>query len=198
MNKLTQDDVDAAADAIAAKGEVPTQEKVRAACGDRGSMSTINRCLASWRAKRAETQRLLEIELSPALQERALVWISWLKSEIREAYAKEHALRELEHERREAALRADLDAACVEADKLTEELAARQAAASMQAADLEALRTEVSALQQAKAELEAKAIVDATVIAELRAAIADIVRAKAETSETKVHPERQVPSPAAA
>lgn len=134
--KLTQDEVNAAADAIAAKGEVPTQEKVRAACGGRGSMSTINRCLAAWRAKRVEAQRLLEIELSPALQERALIWISGLKSEIREAYAREQALREAEHERREAALRADLDAACVEADKLTDELAAGQAAAATQAAEL--------------------------------------------------------------
>ncbi|SFQ69229.1 replication region DNA-binding N-term [Roseivivax halotolerans] len=55
---IAQDDVFAAADAIAARGGEPTNASVRAELGDRGSFSTISPLIKEWREQQEEIAAL--------------------------------------------------------------------------------------------------------------------------------------------
>src|SRR6185437_1208657 len=63
---ITQDQVNAAADALVAAGDKPTVEKVRTALGT-GSPNTVTRMLDTWRGGLAERlQNILQLPELPA------------------------------------------------------------------------------------------------------------------------------------
>lgn len=75
---LTDDQVFAAADAIAARGERPTQDKVREALGG-GSFATIGPALRRWRDAQEESAQLAGVDVPDTVESRgrellALVW----------------------------------------------------------------------------------------------------------------------------
>lgn len=119
--KLKAEEIYAAADALVERGEEPTQLAVREACGNRGSETTINKHLRVWRAARDAAKVAIASELSAADQERALVLVASLQSEIRGRYERELARRQEDCLRREAALSAELDNAAEETERLVAE-----------------------------------------------------------------------------
>lgn len=119
--KLKAEEVYAAADALVERGEEPTQLAVREACGNRGSETTINKHLRDWRAAREAAKVAIASELSAADQERALVLVASMQSEIRGRFETELARRHEDHLRREAALSAELDDAAEETERLVAE-----------------------------------------------------------------------------
>lgn len=75
---LSDEHVFAAADAIAARGERPTQEKVREKLGG-GSFATIGPALRRWRDAQEEAAQLAEVDLPDSVEAKgrellALVW----------------------------------------------------------------------------------------------------------------------------
>ena len=116
---LTQEDVWEAADALAARGEHPTQDAVRAECGNRGSNSTIGPYLRAWHEKRDSNRRVVNFDLTDAQKELALVWIANLVREMRTSYDAVAAQVDGDVRRRETEMLLELEAAREEAEELS-------------------------------------------------------------------------------
>ena len=118
---VTQAEVSAAADALVARGEEPTQKKVRAECGERGSMATIGKYLGVWRAEKQGEATLLEAELSADLKAKAELFVVSVQADLRGQFDLEAKRQAADARRREAELNTALENACEEADALTVE-----------------------------------------------------------------------------
>lgn len=118
---LTEEEIVAAAEALLKEGREPTQEAVRAACGNRGSHTTINKYLSRWKAARAVAEVNIAAQLSGPRREQALTLFAAMHSDIRKEYEVELSRRVAEHARREAELEAELDQAADETERLVEE-----------------------------------------------------------------------------
>lgn len=169
---LSDEQVFAAADAIAARGDRPTQEKVREALGG-GSFATIGPALRRWRDAQEEAAQLAGVEVPDSVEARgrellALVW--------REASSRAQA----GHAALQAAV-SDLEAAVEEA-----EAEGTRAVATVEN-ELEEERTARSELDRRVRDLELelaglRAVADRVEKAETRA---DRAEARADKLETK-------------
>lgn len=130
-NKVTPEEVFAAADDLLAGGQEPTQEKIRALLGERGSMSTINKHLRHWRAT-IEMQTIAAEFTSEQQQKFLLVMVDLTKS-MRENFEAQLGKILAAQRHQEETQAADLTAACEEADRLAAELAASQNASGLRA-----------------------------------------------------------------
>lgn len=169
---LTDEQVFAAADAVEARGERPTQHNVRDELGG-GSFATIGPALRRWRQAREDAADLAEVELPDSVEARgrellALVW--------REASARAQA----GHAALQAAV-ADLERAVEEA-----EAEGTRAVATVEK-ELEGERTARAELDRRFRDLELelaglRAVADRVEKAETRA---DRAEARADKLETK-------------
>jgi hypothetical protein len=169
---LSDEQVFAAADAIAARGERPTQEKVREALGG-GSFATIGPALRRWRDAQDEAAQLAGVDVPDSVEARgrellALVW--------REASSRAQA----GHAALQAAV-SDLEQAVEEAE------AEGTRAVAMVETELEEERTARAELDRRVRDLELelaglRAVADRVEKAETRA---DRAEARADKLETK-------------
>lgn len=169
---LSDEQVFAAADAIAARGERPTQEKVREALGG-GSFATIGPALRRWRDAQDEAAQLAGVDVPDSVEARgrellALVW--------REASSRAQA----GHAALQAAV-SDLEQAVEEAE------AEGTRAVAMVETELEEERTARAELDRRIRDLELelaglRAVADRVEKAETRA---DRAEARADKLETK-------------
>jgi len=114
---ITESAVFAAADAIAAAGQRPTQALVREHLGG-GSFATIGPALKKWRAAQWEQSELAEVELPPELDEAlqqlgGRVWQAAIAAAEAKLVAEREAL---------AAARAELEAEAAEAAEAVKQL----------------------------------------------------------------------------
>ncbi|MGP9655946.1 DNA-binding protein [Halomonas sp. AOP35-4E-18] len=100
---LTIEKIHAAADQIAAQGERPTLNRVRAALGG-GSFSTISEAMQEWREQQSEEYALAEVQVPEAVADRVqqLQAAAW-QAAIEEAERRLAAEREALHEAQEKA-----------------------------------------------------------------------------------------------
>lgn len=169
---LSDEQVFAAADGIAARGERPTQDKVREALGG-GSFATIGPALRRWRDAQEESAQLAGVDVPDSVDARgrellALVW--------REASTRAQA----GHSALQAAV-ADLERAVEEAE------AEGTRAVAMVETELEKERTARAELDRRVRDLELdlarlRAVADRVEKAEARA---DRAEARADKLETK-------------
>ena len=206
---LTDEQVFAAADAIAVRGDRPTQEKVREALGG-GSFATIGPALRRWRAAQEEAAELAGVDVPDSVEARgrellALVWreassraqaghaalqaaVADLEAAVEEAEAEgtravETVEKELEEER---TARAELDRRVRD---LELELAGLRAVADrVEKAEARADRSEARAEK-----LEAKAD---QALADLATARADLATARAERAAAEERLKKSGPGPA--
>jgi chromosome segregation ATPase len=155
---LTQEQILAAADAIAAAGQRPTLEAVRQRVG--GSYSTISPVLAEWKARQAARAQPVREAPPAAVTERleALggeVWAVALELATARLRAEREALEaaraELEVERAEAVELADRQAADIEA--LTSRLSGIEAAEQAARRESDELRGRLAAAESRVEEL---------------------------------------------
>lgn len=194
---LTDEQVFAAADAVEARGERPTQHNVRDELGG-GSFATIGPALRRWRQAREDAADLAEVELPDSVEARgrellALVW--------REASARAQA----GHAALQAAV-ADLERAVEEAEAELEKERADRAALDRRFRDLElelaglrsvADRVEKAEIRADRAEARAdKLEVKADqALADLATARADLATARAERASAEERLKRSGSAP---
>lgn len=189
-NKVTAEEVFAAADALVAAGQEPTQEKVRALLGGRGSMSTINKNLRLWRTKRDNEVQAIAAELTLEQQQSFLSVLADVAKTIRTDFETQLAKLRAAQRHQEETNAADLTAACDEADRLAEELSASKEATRIACEALAACKADFAVLQAEQAHLSAERLQDKAVIAELRSAVAEFSKIRAEDLDAAI--ERRV------
>ena len=99
---LTIEKIHAAADQIAAQGERPTLNRVRAALGG-GSFSTISEAMQEWREQQSEEHALAEVQVPEAVAERvqqlqAAAWQAAMEEAERRLVAEREALHEAQEQ----------------------------------------------------------------------------------------------------
>lgn len=177
-NKVTAEDVFAAADAMVARGEEPTQEKIRALL-ERGSMSTINKHLKLWRTKRNIEMQTIAAEFTFEQQQSFLLVMADLTKSIREDFEAQLGKIFAAQRHQEETQAADLTAACDEADRLAAELVASQNATRAACEALEACKANVVVLHTEYAAMTTLRLQDQAIIAELRYAVAELSKMRA-------------------
>ena len=148
---ISQEQVNAAADALRSGGEKPTARSVRAHLGNRGSMGTIHRYLSAWRSGQGRVAEAA-LTLPPNLQRAMLEFLSQeisasrvaLESELADARQEANDLA-VENERQSEALE-NLQA---EVEKLQSELLTARGRIGQLAADLDASKQEAQAQRDA-------------------------------------------------
>lgn len=135
---LTTEQIHNAADAIAERGEKPTQVAVRRELGG-GSFSTIGEAMASWWDSQKEEHALAEVEVPESVKDRAdqmqaAVWSAAVEESERRLQSERDALHEAqqaadakvrEHQEAVAVLEADLEARETTIGELREAVADR-------------------------------------------------------------------------
>ncbi len=114
---VTNEEIYAAAEALRERGTSVTQEAIRIECGNRGSLSTINKHLKAWKTEHEEITSRISREVTPEIERHGLDLIAkipevfGLKAD--ERCNQLEALNKAEIAKREK----ELDDACAEADQ---------------------------------------------------------------------------------
>ena len=204
---LTDDQIFAAADAIAARGERPTQEKVRGVLGG-GSFATIGPALRRWRDAQQEAAQLAGVDLPDSVEARgrellALVWLGASSRAQAGHAALQAAVAELERAVEEAEAEGTRAVATVEAELEKEQ--ADRAALDRRVRDLElelaGLRAVAGRVEKAEARADrAEARADKLegkadqALADLATARADLATARAERAAAEERLKKSGPS----
>lgn len=206
---LSDEQVFAAADAIAARGDRPTQEKVREALGG-GSFATIGPALRRWRDAQEEVAQLAGVDVPDSVDARgrellALVWREASSRAQAGHAALQAAVTDLEKAVEEAEAEGTRAVATVEKE-LEEERTAR-AELDRRVRDLElelaGLRAVADRVEKAEARADrAEARADKLegkadqALADLATARADLATARAERAAAEERLKKSGPAPA--
>lgn len=196
---LTVEQIHAAADAIADKGDKPTLASVRTALGG-GSFTTISEALKTWREAQTEEHALAEVQVPDAITERtqalqAAIWQAAVAEAERRLQAERDALADAREaaraevaEAKEAVttLEAEAQEAQTEIERLQANLASTEAKAEQaEAKQREAEQAKTAAEATAAAKLEGLEARLADAQATIQALIAKIEKPKAPPSRGK-------------
>lgn len=165
---VTQQAVDAAADAIVAAGGKPTFRLINQRVG--GSFTTLKPMLANWEERRGKGAEAV-VEVPDALLARGADLVRGIFAEVaQQARVESEAVRK-DAEARVSEVRAELSEA-------TEEIARLEAQGTAQAAELSSLRDEHKALELQAAGLKERADQAARLESELRDARAALAKSE--------------------
>lgn len=204
---LTDEQVFAAADALAARGDRPTQEKVREALGG-GSFATIGPALRRWRDAQEESAQLAGVDVPDSVEARGREFLALLWREASSRAQAGHAalqaaVAELEGAVEEAESEGTRAVATVEKELEEERTARAELDRRVRDLELELARLRVVADRVEKAEtradraearadkLEGKAD---QALADLATARADLATARAERAAAEERLKKSVPS----
>ena len=124
---LTKEAIFEAADAIRKRGDIVTQDLVRAECGNHGSTSTINKHLKAWRAEHEAIASRISREVTPEVERHGLDLIARI-SELMGERANERCVQLESGYKAEIAIKEEeLVEACAEADHYHASLSAAEA-----------------------------------------------------------------------
>jgi len=114
---LTKGEVFEAADAIRDRGDNVTQDSVRAECGNRGSLSTINKHLKAWQEAVKAIASRISREVTPEVERHGLDLISKIAELMAQRANERCAQLEAGYKAAMATKEEALDEACAEADQ---------------------------------------------------------------------------------
>ena len=170
---VTQQAVDAAADAIVAAGGKPTFRLINQRVG--GSFTTLKPMLANWEERRGKGAESV-VEVPDALLARGADLVRGIFAEVaQQARVESEAVRK-DAEARVVEVRAELSEA-------TEEIARLEAQETARAAELSSLRDEHKALELLAAGLKERAALAARLESELRDARAALAKSEQQATD---------------
>ena len=113
---LTKEEIFDAADAIRERGDLVTQDSIRAECDNRGSKTTINRYLKAWKEKNEATNERISREVTPELERYGLNLVAQISELIGQRADDRCAELDAGHKARMDLKETIIDDACAEAD----------------------------------------------------------------------------------